>query len=188
MQEAVDAGQTVFGESYVQEAASKFAELQGHARLDLIGHLQRNKARQAVGCFSLIHSVDSLPLARKLSSAALGLKLVQDILIQVNISGETQKSGVLPRDAEELCHGILGLEGVQLKGLMIIGQWMPEGVNEDVRRAEFRKTRELRDRLAQSTGLTLKELSMGMSGDFELAIEEGATLVRVGTALFGPRL
>lgn len=187
MGEAVQCGQMVFGESYVQEALSKRKELKPEVKLVMIGHLQRNKVKQAVACFDSIHSVDSLALAEKISFAAIEKGKCQNILVQVNISGETQKSGVLPDKTEELCSSILSLKGLNLQGLMIIGQWMPEGVNESQRREEFRKTRELRDVVAGSLNYKLPQLSMGMSSDFELAVEEGATMVRVGTSLFGER-
>jgi PLP dependent protein len=167
------AGLRVFGENYVQELAAKRAAL---ADLDLtwhfIGHLQRNKAKEVAGRCALIHSVDSLALAQALDRRAAA---TQDVLVEVNVAGETTKSGVAPADVPALLEALAPLARVRCRGLMCIP---PAGEDS---RPHFRRLAGL----ARAHGLA--ELSMGMSDDFEAAIEEGATIVRVGTVLFGPR-
>jgi len=150
----------------------------------LVGHLQTNKAKAAVELFDLIHSVDRLKLGRALDAAAARLGRVQDVLLQVNQGGEDTKSGVAPAAAPELLQEFARLPHLRVLGLMSMPPWFPDP--EDAR-PFFRALRELRDRLRDLSGLPLQELSMGMSGDFAVAVEEGATLVRVGTAIFGPR-
>ena len=190
MVEAYAAGQRIFGENYVQEAAQKATELKERgipAELHLIGPLQRNKAKLAVGLFSLIHSVDRIELALEVHKVAVLREVVQDVLIQVNVSGEVSKSGVAPESLLELVNGLGKLNGIRLQGLMCIGRFLPEGVQVDERRAEFALLRKLREQVSEHLGVRLPHLSMGMSDDFVLAVEEGATLVRVGSALFGAR-
>jgi pyridoxal phosphate enzyme (YggS family) len=186
LKEAVAAGQRLFGENYLQEARPKIAALGDEATWHFVGGLQTKKARAAVGLFALVHSVDRLKLAQALSQAAAKLGLVQDILIQVNLAGEASKSGATPEDAADLLEEIGRLDHLRVLGLMTMPPWFadPERV-----RPYFKALRELRDRLRslRLTNSDLPELSMGMSGDFEAAVEEGATLVRVGTALFGER-
>ncbi len=194
--EAFAAGQASFGESYVQEALAKMAQLPGLA-LDwhLVGGLQSNKAKYVAGRFGLIHSLDSAKLARALSRALSeragdpdpGLPPrapVQEVLIQVNLAGEEQKSGVPENEAQALAEEVLGLPGLSLSGLMILPPWDPD---PELSRPYFSRLRGLRDRLARELGLPLPHLSMGMSGDFAVAVAEGATLVRVGTRIFGER-
>ncbi len=178
-----------FGENRVQELARKRAELEG--QLDctwhLIGHLQSNKAKDALRLASLIHSVDGLPLARELDRRAGQQGMVADILVQVNISGEESKSGTAPDAAIDLIGQIGELPHLRVRGLMTIAQ--PVDDPEDVRPA-FRAMRQLFNRAAgelRTDRVTMEVLSMGMSHDFAIAIEEGATLVRVGTAIFGAR-
>ncbi len=184
---AVRAGATILGENYIQEAREKIAGL-GHLPVSwhFIGHLQRNKAKYAVRLFDLIHSVDSLKLARELDKEAGKQDKVQSVLVQVNISGEAQKSGA---EAEQL-HGLLA-EMAKLKHLKVQGlMTMPPFFDQPEKaRPYFRRLRELREALQQEdlAPIDLRELSMGMTGDFEVAIAEGATLVRIGTALFGSR-
>lgn len=190
--EAMCAGQLLFGENYVQSAREKIegiaqASLAAPAEFHLIGNLQRNKAKLAVQLFSMIESVDRLPLAQEISKVAVALGKRQQVLLQVNISREESKSGIFPEQASELAGAIAALPGVELRGLMCIGSWYDDAVPETDRRKEFIAMRELRDSLAAQLKLPLPELSMGMSGDFAYAIEEGATLVRVGTAIFGER-
>jgi pyridoxal phosphate enzyme (YggS family) len=181
--QAVAAGQTLFGENYVQEARRKVEALPG-ATWHLIGHLQSNKAAQAVGLFDLIHSVDSGHLAAALDRRAGVLGKRQGVLIEVNLAGEASKTGVAEAEAAELVQLAASLPHLDLLGLMT----MPPFFDEPERaRPYFARLRELRERLREVTGLPLPELSMGMSGDYEVAIEEGATLVRVGTAVFGRR-
>jgi pyridoxal phosphate enzyme (YggS family) len=186
LQEAVAAGQHLFGENYLQEAQPKMATLGAAARWHFVGHLQTKKAKGVVGLFELIHSVDRLKLAQALDQAAAKRGLVQDILLQVNLAGEASKSGAAPEDVADLLREIGKLPHLQVTGLMTMPPWFddPERV-----RPYFRALRELRNRLEELhlSESGLPELSMGMTGDFEVAVEEGATLVRVGTAVFGER-
>ncbi|MEJ2069287.1 MAG: YggS family pyridoxal phosphate-dependent enzyme [Syntrophobacterales bacterium] len=185
LQEAVAAGHTLFGENYVQEAKRKIAALGPGLTWHFIGHLQSNKAKAAVEVFDLIHSVDRLSLARSLEQAAARLGKVQNILLQVNLAGEESKSGTAPEAAQELLSEISQMPHLKVLGLMTMPPWLPA---EEVR-PYFRALRELRDRLRglQVVDGDLPELSMGMTGDFEVAVAEGATLVRIGTAIFGER-
>jgi pyridoxal phosphate enzyme (YggS family) len=184
VQQAIAADQSLFGENYLQEAREKIVALGRQVGWHLVGHLQTNKAKPAVELFDLIHAVDRLKLARALDTAAAALNKVQDILIQVNQGGEDTKSGVAPEAATDLLQEVAQLPHLRVMGLMTMPPWFadPEAV-----RPYFKALRELRDRLRDLTGLPLTELSMGMSGDFAVAVEEGATLVRIGTAIFGQR-
>jgi pyridoxal phosphate enzyme (YggS family) len=186
LQEAVAAGQSLFGENYVQEAKTKIAALGPGFTWHFIGHLQSNKARAAVELFDLIHSVDRLSLAQALEQAAGRQGKVQNILLQVNLAGEETKSGTTPENAQALLLEISRMPHLRVMGLMTMPPWFdePERV-----RPYFRELRELRDRLRrlQLVEEDLSELSMGMTGDFEVAVAEGATLVRIGTAIFGRR-
>lgn len=179
-------GQRDFGESYVQEAMDKQSELFGIPDLNwhFIGGLQSNKAKFVAGAFSLVHSVDSPKLAQALHKRASARGTVQDVLVQVNLGGEIQKRGTCGDDARCLCEAVLALPGLRLRGLMLMPPW-----NEDpeVVRPWFAGLRELRGRLEAELGVPLPELSMGMTSDFVQAVEEGATLVRVGTRIFGQR-
>ncbi|HEX9405985.1 MAG TPA: YggS family pyridoxal phosphate-dependent enzyme [Thermoanaerobaculia bacterium] len=168
---AIAAGVTHIGENRVQEARDKKPQVRGAARWHLIGHLQSNKAKEAVRIFDVIETVDSVDLAQKIARAA---EAARDVLLQVNIGEEPQKSGVAPADVESLARQIQSVGGVNLIGLMAIP---PIGDP----RPYFRRLRAIRD----SVGL--EHLSMGMSEDFEIAIEEGSTMVRIGRAIFGPR-
>jgi pyridoxal phosphate enzyme (YggS family) len=187
VKEALEAGIKLFGENYVQEARAKFNELYAyHPSWHFIGHLQSNKAKYAVRLFDLIHSVDSLKLSRELNKQAKKINKIQDVLIQVNMSGETSKSGIDPKDAVRLIKEISSLENLSIKGLMT----MPPFFNDpDTVRPYFSALRDLRDQLKNESppNVSLDELSMGMTGDYEVAIAEGATLVRIGTAIFGTR-
>jgi hypothetical protein len=178
-------GQRVFGESYAQEALPKMEEL---AKLQLdwhfIGRLQKNKAKYVAGRFGLIHSVDSLDLARMLHKKSVELCLVQPALIQVNLACESRKAGCGLAEAMPLAEGVLELAGLALKGLMLMPPW---DENPEANRGFFAGARKLREELSARLGVPLPELSMGMSHDLEQAVEEGATLVRVGTDLFGAR-
>jgi PLP dependent protein len=177
VEEALAAGITDLGENRVQEAREKKPLVKEGGRWHLIGHLQSNKAKDAVRLFDVIQSVDSEALAEKLARAAEGERKRQAILLQVNIGREPQKSGIDPDDVERLAASIRNVAALDLQGLMAIP---PVGEAEDARRW-FRELRLLRDRLG------LQQLSMGMSEDFEAAIEEGSTMVRVGRAIFGAR-
>jgi pyridoxal phosphate enzyme (YggS family) len=187
VKEAIEAGVTVLGENYIQEAREKFNTLvQYPVSWHFIGHLQSNKAKYAVRLFDLIHSVDSFKLARELDKQANKLDKIQQILVQVNISAEDTKSGISADEAPGLISEISRLENLSIRGLMTMPPYFyqPEKV-----KPFFAALRELRDRIkAQApANVSLEELSMGMTGDFEVAIEEGATLVRIGTAIFGER-
>jgi pyridoxal phosphate enzyme (YggS family) len=187
VREAIEAGVTILGENYVQEARDKFKALvQYPVSWHFIGHLQSNKAKYAVRLFDLIHSVDSLKLARELDKQAAKVDKVQQILVQVNISGEDTKSGISADEAPGLITEIAQLKNIAVKGLMTMPPYFyqPEKV-----RPFFAALRELRDRIKVQSppNVTLDDLSMGMTGDFEVAIKEGATLVRIGTAIFGER-
>ncbi|MBM3860826.1 MAG: YggS family pyridoxal phosphate-dependent enzyme [Verrucomicrobia bacterium] len=175
IEEALAAGQLLFGESKVQEAKAKIPVVSSRARWHMVGHLQSNKARDAVALFELIHSVDSVSLAAELNKWADRAGKTQAILLEVNVSGEVSKFGLKPEDVEGVLTQINALPRVEVRGLMTVP---PAGKDA---RPFFRQLREMRDRL----GLT--ELSMGMSHDFEIAIAEGATMVRIGAAIFGER-
>lgn len=180
---AIDAGATDIGENRAQELKEKAAVLGDRARWHFIGPLQTNKVRQVVGVATLIHSVDRFGLGEAIARRARSLDLVQDVLIEVNIAGETSKAGIEPQRAAALADELEALEGVRVRGLMAIP---PQGVNPDAARPYFKDLAALRDGVrAHVAGAG--HLSMGMSSDFEVAIEEGATLVRVGQAIFGPR-
>jgi pyridoxal phosphate enzyme (YggS family) len=181
IRELVASGVTEVGESRVQEAAPKIAALRAAARWHLVGHLQRNKAGLAAGLFSVIHSLDSIRTAETLSRHA---PEPLDVLVQVNISREPQKSGVAPDSLATMLRGTALLPKVRLIGLMTIAPLHPDPEHA---RPVFRRLRTLRDEAAKVLGTALPHLSMGMSDDFEIAVEEGATLVRVGRAIFGPR-
>ncbi len=184
IREALDAGQTVFGENRVQEALAKMAAVGEGARWHLVGHLQRNKAKHAVGAFELVHSVDDADLAREIDRRAAASGRVQPVLVQANLSLETTKSGA-PEDAlPALLDAVRALPHLDLRGLMTIP---PPAEDPEASRRWFARLRELRDAAAARLGLPLPELSMGMTDDFEVAVEEGATLVRVGRAVFGER-
>lgn len=184
LKEAVAAGQRLFGENYLQEARGKVEALCPTVNWHFIGHLQSNKARGAVELFELIHGVDRLKLARAIEAAAASMGKVQDILVQVNLAGEASKSGAAPEAVPDLLREISRLPHLRVLGLMTMPPFLaPEAV-----RPYFAALRELREYCQGLTGLPLTELSMGMSGDFEVAVEEGATLVRVGTSIFGGRV
>lgn len=180
---AVEAGLGAVGENRVQEALGKQEALAGFpVDWHLIGSLQKNKARQVVGRFALIHSVDRLDLAQELSRRApAGFR--QPILIQVNCSGEPQKGGVEPEHLAELLPQVGALPALEVRGLMTMAELTDDEARQ---RAAFRVLRELRDGMT-GRGFQLPELSMGMSGDYLVAVEEGATMVRLGTLLFGER-
>lgn len=188
IREAVDSGMRVFGENRVQEARKKILSDEIRAMPEklewhLIGHLQKNKAKDAVQLFEVIHSVDSIELAEELDRQAEKFAKTQRILIQVKLSEEETKSGVTEKGFPELLEKIAKLKHLKLEGLMTIPPYR-ENVQDVV--PYFRRLRELRDE-AEKAGFKLPELSMGMSHDYEAAIEEGATMVRIGTAIFGER-
>ncbi len=183
---AVAAGAAILGENRVQEARDKIETLGRPASWHLIGRLQANKAKYAVRLFDLIHSVDSLGLAQELDRQAEKIGKKQDILVEVNVSGETAKAGISPQDGETLLREITRLPHLAIRGLMTMP---PFSDDPEEARPHFRRLRELAQELTDQKipGISLAELSMGMSGDFEVAVEEGATMVRVGSAIFGER-
>jgi PLP dependent protein len=179
-----EAGQPMFGENYVQEALSKMAILPREISWHLIGHLQTNKVKSVIGRFALIHGVDSLKLARSLHGQAEAMDVVQDVLVQVNLAEEKQKSGILLSELPPLAEFLARGTSLRWRGLMLMPPFFDD---PDRARPYFARLRELAETLRTDFGLALPELSMGMTGDFEAAIEEGATLVRIGTRIFGER-
>ena len=184
VREAFDAGHAVFGESRAQELVAKAPLLPSLTRWHFIGHLQNNKIRKVLPVVELIHSVDTVDLALSIDRIAADLGLFPPVLLEVNTSGEQTKFGFKPDALREQIERLLALPRVQVEGLMTIA---PAGEHTEDARPFFAELRILRDEIAAETGTPLPVLSMGMSDDFETAIEEGATLVRVGTAIFGPR-
>lgn len=186
IRELIEIGVVDFGENKVQEMCGKMEVIPEDLHWHLIGHLQRNKVKYIVGSAHLIHSVDSLRLAQEIQKEAAKINRVCPVLIEVNIGDEESKSGVAYADAKALVREVAALENVKICGLMCIAPFTDE---PESNRGYFRQMRELRDQIAAEDlpGVEMKELSMGMTGDFEVAIEEGATLVRVGTAIFGHR-
>jgi hypothetical protein len=190
IREAYNTGQRLFGENRVQEFADKAGALRDLAGVEwhMIGHLQSNKAAKAAELFSAVDSVDSLRLAEKLNAAAQKLNKRLPVLIEINVGGEAAKSGTAPDspELEQLLAAAPSLEALQIRGLMTIP---PFTEDPQLSRRYFRSLRELRDQIAarRLPGISLDVLSMGMSHDFEVAIEEGSTCVRVGTAIFGER-
>lgn len=185
--EAVQAGVSILGENYLQEAQGKIDQFELPVSWHFIGHLQSKKAKPVVRLFDLVHSVDSFNLAHEISKRAAILDKTADVLIQVNVSGEASKFGIVPEQLEPLLDRIQTLENVRVRGLMTMPPYFdqPERVRPFFARLRERMARVKNRRW--SPNIRLEELSMGMSGDFETAIEEGATLVRVGTAIFGSR-
>lgn len=184
VREALASEHDLFGENRVQEALAKIPEVGGAARWHMIGHLQKNKARHAVGVFECIHSVDGIELGREIDKRAAAAGIRQTVLVQVNLSEEETKSGVEETALLALLEGLLALPNLEVRGFMTI----PPPVEEaEENRCWFAALRETRERAAREFGVPFPELSMGMTDDFEVAIEEGATLVRVGRAIFGER-
>lgn len=181
---AFDAGQALFGESRVQEARAKIPELPSAVRWQFIGHLQKNKIRHALPLFEMFHSVDSLALAQDMERIAGEEGVRPRVLLEVNVAGEGSKFGFAPAKLKEEIESLLQLPRLNIEGLMTIPPFAPEA--EDSRRY-FVQLRELRDELENGFAMQLPELSMGMSNDYDVAVEEGATFVRVGTAIFGER-
>jgi PLP dependent protein len=181
---ALAAGLTDLGENRVQEALAKLdTPAGGRATWHLIGHLQRNKAKYVPGRFALVHSLDTAELANELDRRAGAQGVRQRVLLQVNVAGEAQKSGCTPADAPTLARDVAARPHLALEGLMTIAPFTDD---PDLQRRTFRALRVLRDALEQE-GLWLPTLSMGMSADYGVAVEEGATVIRLGTVLFGPR-
>lgn len=184
IREAAEAGQLFFGESKVQEARAKIPESPGHVHWHLVGHLQTNKVKHVVRLFEAIHSVDSLKLLAALDQGAEAAGVTIRVFLEVNVSGEASKFGLKPEQVPGLLEAATGFLHVDVVGVMT----MPPFTDDPQKaRPHFERLRVLRDRWREETGVPLDELSMGMSHDFEVAIEEGATWIRVGTDLFGVR-
>lgn len=184
VREAHDAGQSLFGESRVQEARAKIPDLPSSLRWHFVGHLQKNKIRHALPLFELLHSVDSLELARDIDRIAQEEGLDPRVLLEVNVAGEGSKFGFPPDKLRDEMESLLSLGRLSVEGLMALPPIAPEA---EASRKFFVQLRELRDALETQFHVKLPQLSMGMTNDFMIAIEEGATLVRVGTAIFGER-
>ena len=186
MREAIDAGVTDIGENRIQEAKDKFETLDRQVTWHLIGHLQTNKAKQAVKMFDLIHSIDTLHLAEAVDKAAASIGKVQKVLVQVNLAQEDSKSGIYEDEMMELLHKVDEMKNLQLMGLMCIA---PNYDDVEECRPLFAKMKKIFDRVKEISWQTanIKYLSMGMTHDYVIAVEEGANVVRVGTGIFGPR-
>jgi pyridoxal phosphate enzyme (YggS family) len=184
VREAIEAGQTLFGESRVQEARAKIPELPSNLRWHFVGHLQKNKIRHALPLFEMIHSVDSLGLAQDINRIAEEQGMHPRVLLEVNVAGEGSKFGFSPEKLRDQMEELLALPRLSILGLMTIP---PLAEETEASRKYFFQLRELRDRLQTEFHVDLAQLSMGMTEDFAVAVEEGATLVRVGTAIFGER-
>lgn len=183
IKEAIEAGITILGENYVQEAQKKIEEIGRPVSWHFIGHLQSNKAKYAIRLFDMIHSLDSIPLAEELNRRAGQADRMMKVMIEVNLSKEATKFGADEEMMLNLAKRIQGLSHLSLEGLMT----MPPYFNSpELSRPYYIALRELKGKMAEE-GIPMRELSMGMSSDFEIAVEEGATYVRVGTAIFGPR-
>jgi pyridoxal phosphate enzyme (YggS family) len=184
--QAINAGITMFGENYVQEAKEKITILGKQTQWHMIGHLQTNKAKYALTLFDYVHSVDRIELARELDKRARVAGHKMNILIEVNVSGEQTKNGVSAKDVHALITHISPLENISVRGLMTMA---PYSDNPENSRPYFSALRNLHNQISreQIPGIRMEELSMGMTDDFEVAIEEGATIVRIGRAIFGPR-
>jgi PLP dependent protein len=182
--QAVALGLTEIGESRIQEAEPKIRQLGPIARYHLVGHLQTNKVKKAIPLFDMIQSVDSFYLAEEISRRAVEANSVIDCLVELNSSGEPQKYGVAPEQVTDLVGQLGPLPGIRVRGLMTVG---PLTDDEAVIRRAFRETRQIFDNLRGGAGEAFRILSMGMSHDFPMAIEEGTTMVRIGTSLFGAR-
>lgn len=181
---AADLGLSVFGENKVQEARSKIPLCPGKLRWHFIGHLQSNKCRDAVELFEMIQSVDSLSLAQEINKRCEQVAKRMPVLLEVNVAGEASKFGYKPEQLLAQLKEINALPRIEIQGLMTVPPWTDE---PEKARPHFQRLRELKPQCERILGAPLPHLSMGMSGDFEVAIEEGATIVRIGTALFGPR-
>lgn len=187
IQQGIDAGLTILGENRVQEAIPKRAALSSApVHWHFIGHLQRRKVRSVIGLFDLIHSVDSVELAQEIDARAGAAGLTQNVLLEVNVGGELSKAGFCPDDVVSSVSILAQLQHIRIKGLMSIP---PPTTDPEAARPYFRQLRDVAHRIAalQLPSVRMDELSMGMSNDYAVAIEEGATLVRVGTAIFGER-
>jgi len=184
IREAINSGIEIFGENRVQEAEKKFKSLTGNFKLHMVGHLQSNKSGEAVKLFDLIHSVDKISTAAKLNSEAEKLSKLQSVLLQLKTSDEDTKYGADPSEIISIAESILEMKNLSLKGIMSIG---PNTSDKSIIRKSFTETYKALNKINNTLNLNLKELSMGMSGDYTIAIEEGASMIRIGSAIFGNR-
>lgn len=182
--EAADCGLTLFGENRVQEAKAKIPDCPGHLRWHFIGNLQTNKCRDAVALFDFLHAVDSLHLAAELNKRCEQAAKVMPVLLEINVSGEGSKHGFTPESAAAAMEAFFEFPQLEIHGLMTMAPFTRQPENA---RPYFQKLRDLKSACEARLGAPLPELSMGMSGDYEIAIEEGATIIRLGTTLFGSR-
>ena len=184
--EAIEAGIKIIGENYVQEAEKKFEAIGKKVKWHMIGHLQTNKVKKAIEIFDMIETVDSEKIAGEIDKEAKKRNIIFPVLIEINSSREKQKSGVLPEDAEKLIYEISKYENIKIEGLMTMGPFVEN--SEDIR-PYFRLTKELFEKFKNLNlpNFEMKYLSMGMSDTWRIAIEEGANIIRIGTAIFGPR-
>ncbi len=184
VQEAINSGIRIFGENRIQEAEKKIAELTGNFEFHMIGHLQSNKTRDALRLFELIHSIDKVTTAEKLNNDAEKTGKIQRILIQLKTTDEETKYGLSSDEIISVAESISKLKNLKLEGIMSIG---PNTTDNALIQKSFIETAKMFDTLNKALGLDLKELSMGMSGDYTIAIKEGATMLRIGSAIFGNR-
>jgi PLP dependent protein len=184
VQEAIENGINIFGENKVQEAKQKISQLKGNFSFHLVGHLQTNKAKDAVRIFDLIHSIDKISTAERVNEEAKNINKVQKVLVQVNTSGEETKTGVSPDETLDLCRAVMEFTNIKLLGLMTIG---PFTEDKNKIRTSFKLLSDLLSGCNSGLGTGMKELSMGMSSDYAIAVEEGATILRIGSAIFGQR-
>jgi hypothetical protein len=184
--QAISAGVKIIGENYIQEAEEHYKTVGGRAEWHLIGHLQKNKAKKAAEFFQMIETVDSVGTGQAIDRYCGRASKVMPVLIEVNSGREAQKDGAMPENVEALVRDLSGLKNMKVMGLMTMG---PELANPEGLRTYFRETKALFDRLAALTlpGVEMKHLSMGMTDSYKIAIEEGATIVRIGSKIFGPR-
>lgn len=185
--EAIEFGVDIMGENYIQEAKRKIEKMDVDVKWHMIGHLQSNKAKYAVRLFDMVHSIDRMGLATELNKRSAAVGRMTDILVEVNVSGEESKNGISMDDAPDVIRQISSLENLSIRGLMTMPPWFDDP--EDAR-PYFVALRELRDKIIDENikDVEMRELSMGMSGDYRVAVEEGATIVRIGTAIFGARV
>jgi len=192
MKEIFDLGHMVFGENYIQESLSKheafISEGLSQAKLHFIGNIQSNKVKKIISVFDLVHTLDRKKIIDEIARCADLAGVVQKGLLQINISGESSKSGMSEEEVFPLLEHALNKPSLKIEGLMCIGEYFGDGANTENSIAEFEKMRAIKNHCEKEFGISLPELSMGMSGDYELAIEHGATIVRVGSALFGQRV
>jgi len=186
IREAVDAGIRIIGENYIQEAVPIFENLDRKIKYHFIGHLQRNKIKKAVEIFDMIETVDSIRIAEEIDKRSAQISKIMPVLIEVNSGREMQKFGVLPEDLESLIRDLSALKHIKVRGLMTMG---PYSDDPEIVRPYFKETTQCFQRLKENpiSGVDMEILSMGMSGSYQTAIEEGANLIRIGTKIFGPR-